>query len=69
MNKLAIRPAEAAELLSISPRKFNQMRASGQLPHAVKLGGCLLYRLDDLHRWLQLDCPSGQDFAQIRGAK
>jgi excisionase family DNA binding protein len=44
-------PSQAAEALSISPRKLWGMTASGQIPH-VRLGRCLRYPVDDLRRWI-----------------
>jgi len=69
IEPLTIRPKEAAKLLSISERKFNEMRAVGQLPPAIKLGGCLLYRVEDLRQWLAWDCPTLDKFEQLREGK
>ena len=58
LEPLAVRPAQAARMLSISLRKFNSMRACGQLPPGIKCGGCLLYRVADLRRFVELGFPN-----------
>jgi len=52
---LAVRPREAAQLLSISPRFLWQLTKDGGIPH-VKVGGgkrhTVLYAVADLQKWL-----------------
>ena len=48
---LAVRPAEAARMLGISPRLLWEKTNSGQIP-AAKLGRAVLYRVADLDAWL-----------------
>lgn len=48
---LLLKPQQAAEALSISPRKLWAMTASGEIPH-VRLGRCVRYPVDDLQRWI-----------------
>jgi excisionase family DNA binding protein len=48
---LLLTPQQAAEALAISPRKLWGMTASGDIPH-VRLGRCVRYPVDDLHRWI-----------------
>ena len=49
--QLAVRPVQAAQLLSISPRKLWELTKDGEVPH-LKLGRATLYRIADLDRWL-----------------
>ena len=65
IEPLAVRPAQAARMLSISLRKFNSMRACGQLPPAIKCGGCLLYRVSDLRRFVELGMPPLDKFLAL----
>ena len=62
-SPLAIRPAEAARLLGISPRKLWSMtadRTSG-IPH-LKLGRAVLYPVAELKQWLA-------DQVQVKGGR
>ncbi len=66
IEPLAVRSAQAAQLLSISLRKFNSMRACGQLPPVIKCGGCLLYRVSDLRRFVELGMPPLDKFMALQ---
>lgn len=48
---LLLTPAQAAEVLAISPRKLWSMTASGEVPH-VRLGRSVRYPVGDLQRWV-----------------
>ena len=63
---LTVRSAQAAQMISVSLRKFNSMRACGQLPPAIKCGGCLLYRVADLRRFVELGFPSLDKFMALQ---
>ena len=65
LEPLAVRPKEAAKLIGVSLRKFHSMRACGQLPPAIKCGGCLLYRVDFLRRFVELGFPSLEKFLAL----
>lgn len=65
---LAVRPAEAARLIGVSPRKFSELRASGALCPSLKIGGCVLYRMTDLKLWIEWNCPNLDKFEALRGA-
>lgn len=66
LEPLAVRPKEAASLIGVSPRKFAEMRSSGLLPPAYKLGGCLIYRLSDLKKWTKLGFPCLDQFLALQ---
>ena len=51
LTPLAVRPAQAAQMLGISPRKLWELTHRGEVPHA-KLGRATLYRVADLEQWL-----------------
>ena len=51
LTPLAVRPAQAAQMLGISPRKLWELTNRGEVPHA-KLGRATLYRVSDLEQWL-----------------
>ena len=52
-------PEETAEFLKISPRKLWGMMASGEIPH-IRLGRCVRYPVDDLHRWIDDQKKGGE---------
>ncbi len=66
IEPLAVRPAEAARLIGVSLRKFATMRACGQLPPSIKCGGCLLYRVSDLRRFVELGFPNLDRFMALQ---
>lgn len=49
-EKLLLKPAEAARMLSISQRTLFQLRRDGHIP-AVRFGGNVRYYLDDLREF------------------
>ena len=65
IEPLTVRAAQAAQMISVSLRKFNSMRACGQLPPAIKCGGCLLYRVSDLRRFVELGMPPLDKFLAL----
>jgi len=56
---LLMTPREAAEALSISPRKLWSLTSSGEVPH-IRLGRCVRYPVDDLQRWIDDQKKGGQ---------
>ena len=56
---LAVRPAEAARRLGISPRTLWAWTQAGTVPHA-KVGGVTLYPVAALEAWLaERTCATG----------
>ena len=49
-ERLALRPAEVAEVLGVSERHIRQLLP--QLPH-VRLGGCVVVPVEGLREWLR----------------
>lgn len=66
LEPLAVRPAQACTLIGVSLRKFHSMRATGQLPPAYKLSGCLLYRVSDLRLFVELGFPTLDKFLELQ---
>ena len=52
LEPIAIRSKQAAALIGVSPRKFAEMRACGQLPKSYKLNGCVVCRTLGLKQWV-----------------
>jgi excisionase family DNA binding protein len=53
MDKLLLRPTEAAELLGIGRSKIYSLLADGELP-GVRVGRSIRVPAAALHRWVQL---------------
>jgi hypothetical protein len=51
-----MRPAAAAELLSLSVQRLARMRLEGGGPAYIKAGRSILYRRDALDDWLAAHC-------------
>jgi len=66
IEPLAVRSAQAAQLLSISLRKFAEMKASGLLPPSYKLGGCSVFLTSDLKLWAAWGFPNLGRFLELR---
>lgn len=50
-DQLLMTEAQAARMLSISPRKLWQLRKDGAIPY-VPIGKSVRYRVSDLQRWI-----------------
>ncbi len=66
IEPLAVRPAQAAQMLSVSLRKFMEMKASGKLPPVYKLGGCSVYRASDLKDFVRWGFPNLDRFLALQ---
>ena len=66
IEPLTVRPAQAAQMLSISLRKFHSMRALGLLPPMYKLGGCLVVKTSDLKDWVRWGFPNLDRFLALQ---
>ena len=58
LSKLALRPREAAEKLSISERKLWSLTQKGEIRHK-KSGGVVLYAVEWLQDWLDRRTEGG----------
>ena len=55
---LLITAAELAKLLQVSTRTLWRLRSAGQLPEAVRLGGAVRWRLDEIKEWIADGCQN-----------
>jgi len=66
-----LRTPEAARILGISPRTLEKYRCHGSGPTFRKLGGRVVYAIDDLQAWAdQAACRSTSDprYVEARAA-
>jgi predicted DNA-binding transcriptional regulator AlpA len=66
VEALLVDAKDAAALCGISPASWYRLKASGQTPASVKLGGSVRYRVEDLKRWVALGCPPRKEFEARR---
>ena len=52
MDRILLRPAEAAETLGVSRSRIYELLAAGDLP-SVRLGQCVRVPSDALRRWVE----------------
>ena len=57
---LLLTEAQAAELLSLSPRKVWELAACGVIPF-IKIHALKRYRLIDLENWVSRGCPTSRE--------
>lgn len=59
VNRLALRPKDAAKALGVSPRTLWAWTSEGAIPH-IRRGKAILYPTAVLNRWLdeQVSAPS-----------
>ena len=57
---LLLTEAQAAELLSLSPRKVWELAACGAIPF-IKISALKRYRLIDLQAWVSRGCPTARE--------
>jgi len=66
MEKLLLRPTEAAEVLGISRSKLYQMLAGGQLP-VVRVGQSKRIPVRGLERWIRKRLSAAETATSIAG--
>lgn len=55
---LLMTPKQAAQTLSLSPRKLWSLTASGEIPH-LKIGRSVRYPVKDLSEWIEAQRKGG----------
>jgi predicted DNA-binding transcriptional regulator AlpA len=59
---------DAAAMCGISSATWYRHKAAGKTPAPVKLGGRVLYRVEDLTLWVALGCPDRKTFEARKAA-
>ena len=54
---LLVSADKLAEMLDISVRTLWRLRSAGKLPPALKVGGCVRWRLAEVRAWIAAGCP------------
>ena len=58
-----------AALLSVALRTVRTWDAAGKLPKPVRIGGRVVWRLDEIRAWLDAGAPDRETWAAIRAAR
>jgi prophage regulatory protein len=62
VEPLLLETDRAAALCGVSPASWYRLKAAGKTPAPLRLGGKVLYRVEDLRLWVALGCPSRKEF-------
>jgi predicted DNA-binding transcriptional regulator AlpA len=57
VEPLLVPAATAAPLCGVSEASWYRLKAAGKLPAPVRLGGRVLWRVEELRRWCAAGCP------------
>jgi excisionase family DNA binding protein len=60
MDRLLLRPAEAAEVIGIGRSKMYELLASGELP-SIKIGGSVRIPMEGLKAWIAARVSGGRE--------
>lgn len=66
---LLVNADKLAEMLDISVRTLWRLRSAGKLPLALKVGGCVRWRLAEVHAWIDAGCPNPGDLQSVARPK
>ena len=60
MDKLLLKPMEAAEQIQVGRSRIYEMLATGELP-SIRIGHSIRIPAKALEAWIERQCPSGGD--------
>ncbi len=49
-------------MLALSTRQIFRLTAAGKLPRPVRIGGAVRWKLSDIQRWQDLNCPDRAEY-------
>ena len=61
-----LRAPEAARFLGMSRATFYRLDATGAVPRAVYIGRMRRWRVEELRRWVDRDCPSRDRWEEMK---
>jgi len=61
IEKIGLSPREAGHVLGISEVALGELRRKGVGPPFTKLGGRVIYRADDVEKWLAKHKPTKRE--------
>jgi predicted DNA-binding transcriptional regulator AlpA len=63
---LLVAAKDACQLAGVSPATWWRLRAADKIPAPVRLGGRVLWRVEELKAWIAAGCPAGQTWRTLR---
>jgi predicted DNA-binding transcriptional regulator AlpA len=66
---LLVRAPEAARLCGVSRATWHRLAAAGRTPAPVRLGGAVLWRVDELRAWTEAGCPDRRTWDVLHSAQ
>lgn len=66
---LVVDARRLAKLLSAGVRTVRTWDTSGKLPKPIRIGGRVVWRVDEIRAWLAAGAPDRETWAAIRDAR
>jgi predicted DNA-binding transcriptional regulator AlpA len=66
---LLVRAAAAARLCGVSRATWHRLAAAGRTPAPLRLGGSVLWRVEELTAWCHAGCPDRRTWEALRDAQ
>jgi prophage regulatory protein len=63
---LLVRRREAARLCGLSPASWDRLSSAGRTPVPIRLGGAVVWRVEELRAWVAAGCPDQQTWTAMR---
>jgi predicted DNA-binding transcriptional regulator AlpA len=67
-DPLLVAATDACQLAGVSKATWWRLRAADKIPAHVRLGGRVLWRVEELKAWIAAGCPDGQTWRSRRAA-
>jgi predicted DNA-binding transcriptional regulator AlpA len=68
IDALQVGAAGAARMAGVSKATWLRLRAADKTPSPVRLGGRVLWRVEELESWIAAGCPDGKTWRARRAA-
>jgi predicted DNA-binding transcriptional regulator AlpA len=65
---LLVPAPEASRICGVSEASWYRLKSSGKVPLPVRLGGRVLWRVDELRRWCAAGCPDLRTWQALENA-
>lgn len=69
LSPLVVDARRLAKLLCCGLRTVRTLDAGGKLPAPIRIGGRVVWRLDEIRAWLAAGAPDRETWAAIRDAR
>ena len=69
VKPLVVAAKALATMLDVSHRTVRVWDAAGRLPTPVRVGVKVVWRIDEVHDWLDADCPDRATWTAMRAKR